>query len=182
MQRSYLAIVTLAFIFHMGSAQNNRINWYSVNASFMGYGMSTNITLKSVIGQAVVGLSESQNTRIIAGFLADTSIQRIVVSVNKSELEEIPLMFFLNQNYPNPFNPSTTIRYEVPRRSKVEINVYNMLGQLIATLVNGEIEAGRYFVTWNGRNDQGIQMSSGVYFYQIHADEFTQTKKLILLK
>ena len=94
----------------------------------------------------------------------------------------IPSSYVLYQNYPNPFNPSTTIRYEIPQRGRVEIHIYNILGQQIGTLVDEEKDPGWYTVLWNGRNDEGLQVGSGVYFYRIRTGNFVGTKKLMLLR
>ena len=90
---------------------------------------------------------------------------------------QIPSEFSLEQNYPNPFNPSTTIRYALPQRSHVTLTVFNTLGQQMAMLVNGEVEPGYHEVQFNASG-----LSSGVYFYRIHAGDFVQSKKLLLLK
>ena len=90
---------------------------------------------------------------------------------------EIPNNFSLAQNYPNPFNPSTTIEFAVPNNNKVTLKVYNIHGQEITSLVNGEYSAGSYKVVWDAS-----RYSSGVYFYSLQADNFSQTKKLILIK
>ncbi|MEX1139355.1 MAG: Ig-like domain-containing protein [Bacteroidota bacterium] len=101
----------------------------------------------------------------------------------------IPATYALGQNYPNPFNPSTTISFALPARSVVTIQIFNLLGQVVATLVHGEQPAGNHSVTWQGRSDTGASVSSGIYFYRIHAKsqsgdgaEFAQTRRLILLK
>jgi protocatechuate 3,4-dioxygenase beta subunit len=83
----------------------------------------------------------------------------------------------LYQNYPNPFNPTTVIKYSVPMASRVTLKVYNILGSEVATLVNGEKAVGNYNVTFNGSN-----LASGIYFYQLKAGGFVQTKKLVLMK
>ncbi len=88
-----------------------------------------------------------------------------------------PLTFNLEQNYPNPFNPVTTIKYQIPHRSNVSLKVYDILGNMIADLVNEEKSSGVYEANWNAAN-----LSSGVYFYQLKAGEFIQTKKMILMK
>jgi hypothetical protein len=94
----------------------------------------------------------------------------------------MPGVFALHQNYPNPFNPVTTIRYDVPEQSHVTMDVYNLLGQRVATLVNGIQEPGYHAVLWNGTNMHGAAMSSGMYFYHIQAGDFRAVKKLILVK
>jgi len=96
--------------------------------------------------------------------------------------EEIPTAFALGQNYPNPFNPTTNIQYDIPKASDVKIVIYNILGQPVRTLVNERKEAAKYNVVWDGKNDQGITVATGTYIYQIHAGEFSATKKMNLLK
>ncbi len=98
----------------------------------------------------------------------------------------LPKVFALNQNYPNPFNPSTSIVYDVPESVDgtvpVTLDVYNMRGQMVASLVSEEKAAGRYSVHWDGRNEHGQQVSSGIYFYKIVAGDFVRVKKMVLLK
>lgn len=96
--------------------------------------------------------------------------------------ETLPGGFNLSQNYPNPFNPSTAIDYSLPRVSEVELAVFNQLGQKVAVLVNGVQSAGRYHAVWNGCNAAGEPVSSGVYLYRLTAGEFTQSRKMLLLK
>jgi predicted esterase len=88
-----------------------------------------------------------------------------------------PVNFELHQNYPNPFNPTTTISYELPKSSFVKLSIYNINGRLVATLVNEKKNAGYYSVEWNVE-----KVSSGIYFYQINAGDFTSTGKCLLLK
>jgi FlgD Ig-like domain len=86
------------------------------------------------------------------------------------------------QNYPNPFNPSTTIEFTVRERSKVSLKIYNVAGQLVRTLVDGDRAPGAvHKVAWDGRNDAGTTVSSGVYFYKLVTSDFTQTRKMVLL-
>ncbi|MGD1006953.1 MAG: S41 family peptidase [Ignavibacteriaceae bacterium] len=96
----------------------------------------------------------------------------------KNEKSKIPVLFALYQNYPNPFNPTTTINYSIPKASLVTIKVYDILGRVISTLVNGEKSAGNYSVQFSAIGG----LSSGVYFYRMQAGGFVQTKKLLLLK
>jgi hypothetical protein len=88
----------------------------------------------------------------------------------------------LMANYPNPFNPSTTIRYELAARTKVELKVYDVSGAVVRTLVNEVKSAGAYSLAWNGRDDHGQPVSSGVYFYRMIAGDFSDVRKMTLLK
>jgi hypothetical protein len=95
---------------------------------------------------------------------------------------QLPKTFELFQNYPNPFNPKTTIRYQLPKDCQVALAIYNVLGQRVRTLVDAWQRAGYYTVQWDGRNDRGAEIASGVYFYHIKADHFTHFKKSVHLK
>jgi VCBS repeat-containing protein len=112
----------------------------------------------------------------------------LTVGINASDavltiLEELlPKTFALHQNYPNPFNPITTLRYDLPENSIVRITIYNVQGREIKVLVNQYQEAGYKSVRWNATNNYGKPISAGMYFYKIRAGEFTQTKKMVLLK
>ncbi len=88
----------------------------------------------------------------------------------------------LSQNYPNPFNPQTTIAFSVKVRGLVSLEVYNVAGQLVRTITNDEFAAGTHTKVWDGRDDAGQTVSSGVYFYRLVARDFTQTKKMVMLK
>ncbi len=120
------------------------------------------------------------------GFLTvastDTYRFRTPVLVGIPEDNLLPSAFALRQNYPNPFNPSTTIHYDLPKSSNVRLNIYNIQGQRVMTLVNGQKTAGRYQVSWNGRNERGQMVSSGIYIYRIQAGDFIKTRKMMLLK
>jgi hypothetical protein len=93
-----------------------------------------------------------------------------------------PAEFALKQNFPNPFNPQTVIRYALPRGTSVELTVYNILGEKVRTLVNQSQKAGSHRVTWDGRNDIGLSVTSGIYVYQLKADNFRRSMKMLLLR
>lgn len=95
---------------------------------------------------------------------------------------ELPTTFALDQNYPNPFNPTTIINFDIPRNSKVNLTIYNVLGQAVKTLVDKELTAGKYQADWDATSDAGNKVASGVYFYKIEAGDFVQTKKMMLLR
>ncbi|MFH2037645.1 MAG: T9SS type A sorting domain-containing protein [Candidatus Zixiibacteriota bacterium] len=93
-----------------------------------------------------------------------------------------PLNFKLSQNYPNPFNPSTTIEFELMRKSNVELTVYDILGRRVSSLINQTMPAGSHKIRWDGRNQNGDNVASGIYFYKIKTDQFSDTKKMVLVR
>jgi subtilisin family serine protease len=95
---------------------------------------------------------------------------------------DIPERFALHDNYPNPFNPVTTIRYDLPHPSNVRLDVFNVRGERVATLVDGRRPEGRHAVEWNGRASSGQSVAAGVYFYRLRAGEFMETRKMVLVK
>ncbi|MGB2698468.1 MAG: FlgD immunoglobulin-like domain containing protein [Candidatus Zixiibacteriota bacterium] len=110
---------------------------------------------------------------------------KITCPVDVEEGEEtdlIPSAYGLGQNYPNPYNLKTQIGYQLPEAGKVTLTIYNVRGRLVRTLVNEQKPAGYHSVVWDGRTDNGMQVSSGIYFYRIQAGKFLKTKKMVLLK
>ena len=105
----------------------------------------------------------------------------MTVVANESA-HELPAEWQLNQNHPNPFNPETRISYQVPKTSLVKIEVFNLLGQRIKTLVNEEKSPGTYQINWNGMDDQGKSVVSGIYLYRMQTQSFNQMKRMILLR
>ncbi|MFQ5917520.1 MAG: FlgD immunoglobulin-like domain containing protein [Candidatus Binatia bacterium] len=101
---------------------------------------------------------------------------------NSDEEITIPRNFSLSQNYPNPFNPVTTLRYDLPERVDVALTIYDILGGEVRTLVREVEEPGYKSVIWDGTNDAGRAVSAGVYLYRIQTSDFTQTRKMVLLK
>ena len=95
----------------------------------------------------------------------------------EEELLQIPPTFVLHQNYPNPFNPSTTIEFNLPKTSELNLKVFNILGEEVATLVSGRISAGSYSYEWDAS-----QLASGLYLYRLEAAGFVETKKMVLMK
>ncbi len=95
---------------------------------------------------------------------------------------EIPETYALSQNFPNPFNPETVIKYDLPENTSVQLIIYDLLGREVRRLVDGDMTAGYQNVTWDGRDNAGRQVSSGLYIYKIIAGEFIATKKMLLQK
>ncbi len=89
---------------------------------------------------------------------------------------------FKLSNYPNPFNPETTISYQLSENSEVELKIYNIKGKKVKQIVSDQLLAGQHSVVWNGRDDNGESVSSGIYFYKLKTDNYEETKRMILLK
>lgn len=94
----------------------------------------------------------------------------------------VPTQYALHQNSPNPFNPTTRVAFDMPTAGDVKISVFNVLGQNVTDLVDGYRDAGSYEVIWNGKDNSGASVASGIYFYRIKTEQFSDTKKMLLLK
>jgi hypothetical protein len=160
----------------------------------------------TILYQAHVGRVEATAGDSIAVFIDDESIQtgsssrtvgdiartwyggvsyaRVDNSVSSVDSEEKtpPRKFALIQNYPNPFNPTTRISFSIPTSSNAVLTIYNVVGQKIKTLVNSRQNAGNYEIQWNGLNEKGERVSSGVYLYQLKTDSYSEAKKMLLLQ
>lgn len=160
------------------SAQSQML-WQSFGSGF-GDSKGAGVGIVSVIGQSFVGESSGNGILLRSGFEALASG---VTSV-KSSKDKIPLSYSLSQNYPNPFNPSTVISFGIPEASHVSIQIFDIVGREVSTLVNEDLVAGNYRSTFVADH-----ISSGVYFYRIIAARtsdkghlFVDTKKFVLIK
>jgi hypothetical protein len=116
-------------------------------------------------------------------FLEDALEWFDIINVENDPEEELPNnKAIMSQNYPNPFNPTTSIEFSIPNNNKVELAIYNLKGQVVKTLVSRNLEAGEHIVNWNGKDNAGHQVSSGVYFYKLRTTNSTITKKMLLMK
>ncbi len=189
-----VALILLVFVLlgggyiATGLAQNAMIRWSAVDAGF-GTQMLTGTKIMSVVGLSFTGAAQTSGGKIQSGFLAGRLAAGNVTGVRGTRGLSVPSTIVLNQNYPNPFNPSTTIRYGLPGRSHVVLTVFNILGQRVVELVNGDIDAGYHEVLFNAGN-----LASGVYFYRLQTvalhgasggggtATFVETKRLNLVK
>jgi len=133
---------------------------------------NANFNVSSNLGQLFTGVSTSPDFIVNTGFYYGVSL---IVSVDEEEV--LPIEFKLEQNFPNPFNPVTVIKFSVPHFEHVAINVYDITGSNVATLVNKQMDAGNYTLTVDASF-----LASGVYIYRITAGNFVATKKMMLLK
>lgn len=134
--------------------------------------------LTAVAGQTVQITFQADAANSVWSFLYidDVSLTNQITDVEK-EKSPRPINFELEQNYPNPFNPSTTITFALPSQSFVSLKVFDLIGREVATLVSEELTAGYHSRNWNAES-----VSGGIYFYRVRAGNFTETKKLLLVK
>lgn len=105
-----------------------------------------------------------------------------VITDVEEQTQPVPVKFGLRQNYPNPFNPVTNLQFDLPKQADIRLTVYDILGRKVKTLIKGKLEAGTHIIQWNGRNEQDNQVSSGMYFYELHTKEFHAVKKMLLMR
>ncbi len=140
---------------------------YWINSVWADTMIFTSAFVQNDLTKEVMNCAKGEQTPHIVGIGSDgASVRR----------------FALEQNYPNPFNPTTTIRYQVPSDGRVVLKVYNVFGQEVRTLVNGRQSAGARSVEWNGLDNRGRAVSSGVYFYRLEAADRSLTKKMLMIK
>jgi hypothetical protein len=109
-------------------------------------------------------------------------IGELQTGITNKETDRTAADFVLNDNYPNPFNPETTIEYELPQAGPVRLEVYNILGQKIKTLIDQNQVAGVHRVVWNGKNELSEAVASGIYLYRIQSQDFEATKRMLLIR
>jgi len=136
--------------------------------------------VEQVSGDWTILATDGQDTTAASNGPRNLTVDATTVKV--ADEMNLPQQFTLEQNYPNPFNPTTTIRYSIPEAAHVSIKVYNILGERIATLLKKQQSAGRYSVVWNGQNEQGRKVSTGIYFYRIEANNYSAMKKMVIAK
>ena len=149
------------------------------------YGSFTTIELSLIdphyeIGQTVYYRISAIDHAGNRGEYSQTLIVTTSLNVNGTGL--VPEIYALHQNYPNPFNPTTQIRYDLPEQSYVNINIYDLMGRKIKSLINTHQDPGYRIIQWNATNEFGQPVSAGMYIYTIQAGEFRQTRKMVLLK
>jgi hypothetical protein len=168
-----IVMFVILLFFQSASAQ------YAIPRSVFGSGgaslsSSTN-KLVGTLGQPLIGTMSGTSNRHFAGFWYLQGYQ--LTSVEEKPAEELPVEYQLQQNYPNPFNPTTTIEYDLPSASRVELRLYDILGHEVTTLVNEKQTAGHHSLRFDASG-----LASGVYFYRLRAGEFTQTRRMLLLR
>jgi uncharacterized delta-60 repeat protein len=143
------------------------------------------VSTQAVRGQVITLILQNALANDPAGQpiqLSVTGQTNVVVSVVSRQHESLPEAFALHANVPNPFNPSTTIKYDLAEATEVRVEIFDLLGKHVRTLVNQRQAAGRYAVSWDGRNENGQVVTSGVFIYQLRAGHFAQSRKMMLVR
>ena len=170
-------------LFHHIVADDGQVE--VVNGMVHGSAVSGGGDIVRFVFRVLLEFEDNARFEIADGLVLDpTNLSNPAVVAGVLELQSTPREFALRQNFPNPFNPDTTIKYDLAESADVTLQIYNVLGQVVRTLVGSEAQnAGRYQIRWNGMDDRGVPVSSGVYFYQISAEgKFHDVRKLMLLK
>ena len=112
------------------------------------------------------------------------SLENFIISLNQLSISEsiIPKKISLSQNFPNPFNPTTNIKYQINKPADIKITVYNLKGEVIRNLISKNEKVGFNLISWNGEDNYGAKVSSGTYIYKIETPEFSDSRKMVLLK
>jgi hypothetical protein len=153
------------------------------NAIINGTAVSGNGDIVTLTFKVLREFEDNARFEIAQGVVFDPNqLSNPAVTLGALSVESTPTEFALNQNFPNPFNPETTIKYQLAESAPVQLRIYNIVGQVVRTLVSEQQAAGRYQIRWNGTDDRGMAVSSGIYFYQVSAGKFQDVKRLMLLK
>jgi hypothetical protein len=154
-----------------------------MNAVINGDAATGDGSIVTVTFRVLREFEDNARFEIAEGLVFDPKgLSNPVVTLGSLNVETTPTEFSLLQNYPNPFNPETTIKYNLAEGTDVHLRIYNIVGQVVRTLVAERQSAGRYQVRWEGTDDRGMTVSSGIYFYQISTGKFQDVKRLMLLK
>ncbi len=154
-----------------------------MNAIVNGSEVSGDGDIVRLIFRVLSDFEDNARFEIADGLVFDPSQFANPLAGGVLDIQTTPTEFALLQNFPNPFNPDTTIGYELAESADVTLQIYNVVGQVVRTLMAAESQSvGRYQVRWDGMDDRGMPVSSGIYFYQISAGKFQDVRKLMLLK
>jgi hypothetical protein len=141
------------------------------------------VTFKAFDADAGVVFDVEETLALEADVAKGTVHQPVVLNALEGvEITDTPRVFTLYQNAPNPFNPTTTIRFDLPRAVRVTLRVYDAKGELVATILDGNMTEGRKAIAWAATNDRGSTVASGIYFYRLVAGEFVQTRKMVIMR
>jgi hypothetical protein len=183
------AVDKINYLFSRAQGMTTAVKSSNRDITLLAYSL-TNAEIASGNGSIlrlpnITSLDQIDTSEVILSISSNIAVQSAVTTASASP-SEYPTTFELDQNYPNPFNGSTIIQYSIPdvrtTETKIAIHIFNILGQKVKTLVTGPHDPGKFKITWDGTNDEGARVSSGVYFYRLIAKNFLTTKKMIYVK
>ena len=165
-----------------GGSAANIVGWYDADIAVDGPGALSDFTGESCTGDWTLWVSDNAGADV--GTVNQWCVKALGASPQTGIDDELgtPVTYVLRGVSPNPFNPMTTVSYGSPVDSAVRLAVYNVAGRHVRTLVDGQVDAGYHVVVWDGRDDRGVEVSSGVYFCRMEADRFEDSTKMVLLK
>lgn len=161
---------------------------FQVRGMSVGFGSAVTtgerFGIKATVGDGPTGLTENEVFKLGSGFMYADAEAKVPEALEQDVgvPGEVPERFELHQNYPNPFNPVTSILISMPRTSQARLEVYNMIGQRLAVLIDQDLPAGTHRFEWDATDVAGKPVSSGVYLYRLSAGDFAETKTMTLLK
>ncbi|HPC35626.1 MAG TPA: T9SS type A sorting domain-containing protein [Candidatus Marinimicrobia bacterium] len=155
--------------------------WYF---TIVGNEQNEDISFKLYDGKNDRVVNCNQTIKFINDNTTGSPTEPFIITANTSDLinPRVQTKFKLNQNYPNPFNSSTRIKFSLEKESNVNITIYNLTGQKVRTLVDAKLNLGEYQIAWDGRDDWGMPVSSGIYLYRMKTDNYSELRKMILSK
>lgn len=175
MKRKRTILILVAIFLICSSSFAHAVSSYGILTTGCVTASSSQYITYGTVGQSVIGKVSDANWNTDAGFLSQVSLN--IINPIPDKVEELTFAFSLSEAYPNPFNPITTINFSLARESHVSLKVYNVTGQNVVALKDEMMPAGRYSVVWNA-----VNMPTGLYFYALKADGYSETKKMMLVK
>jgi len=165
-----------------GTSANKIAAWDGSSWSALGSGTNYGVSALTVYNSQLIagGYFDMAGNKMSPNIAAWTKGSSDAVGGDEEPV--LPASYALKQNHPNPFNPTTIIEYTLPRQSRVTISVYNIAGQKVITLLDGDRGAGTHRVTWDGTDQNGRAVATGIYLYRLQTDKFVEAKKMLLMK
>ncbi|MCL2062827.1 MAG: carboxypeptidase regulatory-like domain-containing protein [Candidatus Cloacimonetes bacterium] len=165
------------------------LSWEAPNNILRGYRVYRDnvpfpdLVLETTFTERGLEVGEYEYSIKAVYWAGDSEPVSVIVNITGSDSDpSIPMETVLRGNFPNPFNPVTTISFDIREEGHVRIDIFNIRGQRVRTLINEEMTSGKYSLEWNGNDDNGRNVSSGVYFYRMTAVDFNETKRMVLMK
>ena len=174
--------VTAALVFTLatGAAAQAQLAWMAITSGGQTGMSSTNYGAGLSVAQPAIGPAASTSYQVVLGVWS--GVAGTGTGVREVPTGELPETFTLAQNYPNPFNPVTQIAFNLPRATHARLEIYNIVGRKVITLLDDRRSAGSYIADWDGRDINGNPVASGFYLYRLETDDHVATRKMILLK